>query len=61
MWAKAVRLISIFNPQSNPQNGLSSTISAYLGSIAIFVSCCKTYSRGAVRAEVASSSLVVPA
>src|ERR1041385_4579296 len=34
---------------------------AYFGSPRVFVSCCKTYYRYAVTAEVASSSLVVPA
>ena len=51
----------ILNPQPNPQNAMSCTTSAYFGSPRGLVSCCKTYSRSAVTAEVASSSLVVPA
>ena len=49
------------NPQSNPQNAMSYATSANFGSPRGLVSCCKSYSRSAVTAEVASSSLVVPA
>lgn len=49
------------NPQPNPQQSVSCATYAYFGSPRVFVSCCKTYYRSAVTAEVASSSLVVPA
>ena len=48
-------------PTTNPQNAMSYMTSANFGSPRGLVSCCKTYSRSAVTAEVASSSLVVPA
>src|SRR5229473_2232378 len=51
----------ILNPQPNPQNAMSYTTSAYFGSPRGLVSCCKTYPSKTVTAEVASSSLVVPA
>jgi hypothetical protein len=46
---------------SQTQNAVSCTVYGYFGSPRVVVSCCKTYSRSAVMAEVASSSLVVPA
>ena len=52
------------NPQSNPQHDVSYVISNDLGGpwqSPRLVSCCKTYQGAAVTAEVASSSLVVPA
>jgi len=49
------------NPQPNPQEMMSCMAYGYFGSPRGFVCRCKTYSRSAVTAEVASSSLVVPA
>src|ERR1035441_9905635 len=49
------------NPQPNPQKMMSCTTCRYFGSPRVVVSRCKTYPGYAVTAEVASSSLVVPA
>jgi hypothetical protein len=49
------------NPQPNPQILMSCATWRYFGSPRGLVSCCKTNPRYAVTAEVASSSLVVPA
>jgi hypothetical protein len=51
----------ISNPQPNPQKMMSCATCRYFGSPRVVVSCCKTNPRYAVTAEVASSSLVVPA
>jgi hypothetical protein len=56
-----LQLHGIFNPQPNPQKAMSCTTCAVFGSPRVLVSCCKTSPRCAVTAEVASSSLVVPA
>src|SRR5713226_5222027 len=61
MWARWPARCQILNPQPNPQNAMSYTTSAYFGSPRGLVSCCKTYPCKTVTAEVASSSLVVPA
>src|SRR5882762_1905045 len=61
MWARWPARCQILNPQPNPQNAMSYTTSAYFGSPRGFVSFCKTYPCKPVPAEVASSSLVVPA
>src|SRR5258708_8486872 len=61
MWARFPVGCQILNPQPNPQNAMSYTTSAYFGSPRGLVSCCKTYPSKTVTAEVASSSLVVPA
>src|SRR5713226_9176141 len=61
MWARWPARCQILNPQPNPQNAMSYTTSAYFGSPRGLVSCCKTYPSKTVTAEVASSSLVVPA
>src|SRR6266849_5992258 len=61
MWARWPARCQILNPQPNPQNAMSYTTSAYFGSPRGLVSCCKTYPGKTVTAEVASSSLVVPA
>jgi hypothetical protein len=53
--------LCLLNPQPNPQNAMSCTTYAAFGSPRVLVSCCKAISRSAVTAEVASSSLVVPA
>jgi hypothetical protein len=58
---RAVSFSQIFNPQPNPQFLYPCATCAACGSPRVFVSCCKTNSRSAVTAEVASSSLVVPA
>jgi len=52
---------SVFPRILNPQNAMSCTTYAAFGSPRVVVSCCKTISRSAVTAEVASSSLVFPA
>ena len=51
----------ISNPQPDPQKMMSCTTCRYFGSPRVVVSCCKTYPGKTVTAEVASSSLVVPA
>ena len=51
----------ISNPQPNPQFVVSCTSYGYFGSPRVLVCCCKTVRRCPVTAEVASSSLVVPA
>src|SRR5712692_2510304 len=61
MWARWPARCQILNPQPNPQTAMSYTTSAYFGSPRGLVSCCKTYPSKTVTAEVASSSLVVPA
>ena len=50
----------ISNPQPNPQFVVSCTSYGYFGSPRVLVSCCKPIN-ATVTAEVASSSLVVPA
>src|SRR5882672_2689567 len=52
---------TIFQPTTQPTIRVVLCGLRVVGSPRVVVCCCKTYSRSAVTAEVASSSLVVPA